>query len=87
MVKLQRSFSIKNDICHVFNYFNFFPKIFVIAVANTTTLIELNGIKTAAIMGCNCPVTAKKSPMILYNKDMIKLNLIIFTAFFEASMY
>jgi hypothetical protein len=28
-------------------------------VANATTLMELNGIKIAAITGNNCPVTAK----------------------------
>lgn len=40
-------------------YFNLLPSTFVAKVVKVTTLIELSGIKIAAIMGCSCPVTAK----------------------------
>ena len=40
-------------------YFNFLPAMFVDNVVNTTTLIELNGIKIAAKTGDNWPVIAK----------------------------
>lgn len=47
------------------NYFNFRPTKLVAIVVKTTILIELKGIKTAAITGANCPVTAKYNPITL----------------------
>jgi len=68
----------------MFFYFNFFPIRFETTVVNITILIELKGIKIAAITGSNCPVTAKYKPMILYKNESIKLHLIILIADFEA---
>ena len=52
---------LKHDKYHVclFFHFNFRPILLVAIVVNATTLMELKGIKMAAIMGANCPVTAK----------------------------
>lgn len=47
------------------NYFNFRPTKLVAIVVKTTILIELKGIKIAAITGANCPVTAKYNPITL----------------------
>jgi hypothetical protein len=47
-------------------------------LVNTTILIELNGIKIAAIIGVSCPVTAKYSPTILYKKEKKKAHFMIF---------
>lgn len=55
-------------------------------VVKATILIELIGIRMAAITGFSCPVTAKYNPITLYNKDKTKLNFMIFMAFLEALM-
>jgi hypothetical protein len=54
---------------------------------NITILIELKGIRMAAITGCNCPVTAKYNPTTLYIKESMKLSFIILMAFLEARIY
>ena len=41
-------------------------------VVKVTILMELKGIKTAAITGDSFPVTAKYNPITLYTKDMRK---------------
>ena len=47
-------------------------------LTNATTEIELAGIKIAAIIGDNCPVTAKYKPITLYKNDINKLILTTF---------
>ena len=44
---------------------NFLLTKFVHNVVKTTILIELSGIKIAAITGDKCPVTANNNPIIL----------------------
>ena len=44
-------------------------------VAKATTLIELMGIRMAAINGESVPCTAKEIPTTLYRKEIIKLIL------------
>lgn len=60
--------------------FNFLPTILVQTVVNATILMELNGIKIAAITGDNCPVTAKYNPTALYINESTKAHLIILMA-------
>ena len=62
----------------VFNYRNLRPDKLTVSVANATTLIELTGIKTAAISGERVPCTAKKIPATLYRNEIKKLILTIF---------
>ena len=63
-----------NDIAYKFLCF---AKMFVAKVTNTTTVMELSGIKIAAKTGDNKPWTAKVNPTMLYKKEMIKLTIII----------
>lgn len=62
---LDTSFSTELELTFSASYFNFLPKIDVQSVVNTTILMELNGIKIAAITGANCPVMAKYKPILL----------------------
>ena len=43
-----------------------------------TIVIELEGIKIAAIIGFNFPCTAKLRPTILYTTEIAKLNQMMF---------
>ena len=54
-------------------------------VVNKTIEIELAGIKIAAITGDKLPDTAYKSPMMLYNREIIKLPIIMLRVIFEKS--
>lgn len=58
----------------------------VIIVVKITMLIELNGIRIAAITGSSCPVTAKYNPTQLYSKESMKLIFMIRIAFLEAKI-
>ena len=62
----------KSDLCHVFrterNYF-FGAKNTVPKVAINTMVMELIGIRIAATIGDNCPVTANVNPMVLYKRE------------------
>src|SRR5690606_21047572 len=65
--KLVQLVFLKYDICHtlIIFYFNFLPIILVVIVVNATMLIELKGIKIAAMTGSKFPVTANDNPITL----------------------
>ena len=48
-----------------YNHSNLLPKKLVAIVVNVIMLMELKGIKIAAMTGANCPVTAKYNPITL----------------------
>ena len=55
-------------------------------MANTTTEIELSGIRMAATIGDNTPCTANPNPTKLYKNDIVKLIKIILILIFENSI-
>ena len=58
-----------NDLHHPsfsFNKFIRYARYVLVLMHRSTTVIELNGIKIAAITGDNSPWTANVSPTILY---------------------
>ena len=66
--------NIKYDFYHVlFNPF-FNAANSLIPYVTKTILIELHGIKIAAIKGDNVPCTAKYNPITLYKIDNTKLK-------------